>query len=198
MVHSRSLLAFRAWVSWRWSDRSRSIRNGWACKRLGLPNRKGDASGSGGKSEALKREVLKKKRSGSDSDSSQSSWSSSSCSDRSRQEKKRRRTVVKWLSTDLMTVAAEEPGALAALFLTAARFALRGGPPSSARDLLKGGVERWARGCAGLTERRDQREIRALMMVMAKLGDGEYALAADVVAQRAMRLLFAWCAKGSC
>ena len=58
-------------------------------------------------------------------------------------------------------------------------------------------VQRWAREHTGLTERRDQREIQTLMMIMAKLGEGEYAQVADVVAQRAKSLLQAKNAKGS-
>lgn len=98
---------------------------------------------------------------------------------------------------DLLRVAAEKPGALAAQFLIAVRLALHGGPPSSTRDLLKVDVQRWAREHTGLTERRDQREIQTLMLIMAKLGEGEYAQAADVIAQRAKSLLQAKSAKGS-
>ena len=70
-------------------------------------------------------------------------------------------------------------------------------PPSSTRDLLKVDVQRWAREHAGLMERRDQREIQTLILIMAKLGGGEYAQVADAAAQRAQSLLQAKSAKGS-
>jgi hypothetical protein len=178
------------------------------------------SSGTAGSDSYAKKSKHKKKKKGSGSDSSRSSTSSSSSSGRGKKKRKRRR-LVKWRASDmskkdvsaeelrnmetmrfksradLMRVAAEEPGALAAQFLIAVRLALHGGPPSTTRDLLKVDVQRWAREHTGLTERRDQREIQTLMMVMAKVSDGEYAHAVDVIAQRAKSLLQAKSTKGS-
>jgi len=142
-----------------------------------------------------------------------SSSSSSSRSGRSRQKKKESRRVVMYppeqerqedvsadsaraqermrppTRADLMRVAAEEPGALAAQFLIAVWTALHGGPPLTARVLLKADVQRWAMEHTVLQEWADQKEFQTLEMDLKKLGEGEYARIATVVVQRAENLL---------
>ena len=159
----------------------------------------------------------KKRKDSSSSGSSRSSKSSSSSGGRKRKTRKHARwrpakaskkTItaedVRNLETmrfkrraDLIQLSVEQPGALAAQFLTAIKMALNDGPPASSRDLCRVDVSRWAKDHSTLKEVRDLREIQTLMLVMQRLNEDQVPQAMDVLAQRVKAILSAKHAKGT-
>ena len=190
--------------------------------RLGLHDIEGSIPGTDGQRKTKTRHEGKEMEEGSSGASScLSSRSMSSSGDLAYKRKKKRRRLVRRTASEstmkgatigrsravttmrfksrvgLLRNSVGEPGTMAALFLSVVRLALRTGPPSSTRNLLKEEVQRWAQEHSGLTERRDQLEIQTLILIMVKLGGGEYAPVADAAAQRAECLLQAKSAKGN-
>lgn len=92
---------------------------------------------------------------------------------------------------DLLRLAAERPGALAAQFVLAIRSPMNCDPPRSSKDLHKVDLLRWSRESTGLKELRDLREVQTLMVVLHRLSADEISGAADVIAQRVKSILAA-------
>lgn len=102
-------------------------------------------------------------------------------------------SAANWLKTraDLLRLASEKPGALAAQFVLAIRAAMNCDQAASSTDFHGVDLMRWGGEGSGLKEVRDLRGVQALMMVLHGLSADEVVDATDVIAQRVKSILAA-------
>ena len=98
---------------------------------------------------------------------------------------------------DLIQFSAEQPGALGAQFLCAVSQAVMKGLPKDSHALRDVDVIRWASDFSGLKELRDQREVRTLSHVVARLNANNLQEAIDICSQRIKAICMAKAPKGS-
>ncbi len=89
---------------------------------------------------------------------------------------------------NVVTYAAQHPGALSAFFLAGVLARLSKGLLRRTKQLREASVVQWASQCAGLTEVRDIREVLTLAQVMDHVNRDELAQAMDVLAQRVIAI----------
>ena len=100
-------------------------------------------------------------------------------------------------SGDLITFAAEHPGAIGAYFLGMVHQRVTRGPLTRTKDLRRVSVSTWAAAHSGLTEKRDLRELATLAAAIDALQQGDLSRLIDVLASRINALQIAKGPQGS-
>ena len=98
---------------------------------------------------------------------------------------------------ELVEYTERNPGAMAAQFLLAVFEKVHSTPAKNERQLYGLDVSKWAKELTTLTEKRNQREVQSLALVLQKMGGDAIPEAMDVAVQRSKSILIAKGPKGS-